>query len=204
MSDSTEHLSSLMDGELDAQGREFVLRRLSSDAGMSATWRRYHLVRACMHQEFTVTTCIVDRVSAAVAEESAPGSAGFPRWFKPLAGGAIAASAALFAIVAINSSLLQRNQSVLGDDQPGFVAQPTVLDQPFSQQPVPVSFSEISPAERQRINSYLLRHNQAVGGSGFVSYLPIVTGQTGERIDMEPLASGEATPLNQDVAEQDR
>lgn len=170
-----EHLSCLMDGELDHKGQDFLLRRLASDQGMSATWRRYHLVRACLHQEMAGGQCIADRVSAALADEPLPVNEGFPAWLKPVAGSAIAASVALMAIVGINANLLERHQGEPLAEQPGFVSQSTSLDQSFSRQAMPVSFSEVSPADRQRINTYVLRHNQAVGGAGFVSYLPIVT-----------------------------
>jgi len=201
MSDSTEHLSSLMDGELDGQGQRFLIRRLAEDQGMNLAWRRYHLVRACLHQEFSSPNCLVERVAGALSDEQSLAGRPLPAWFRPLAGGAIAASAALFAIIAINSSLLERNQTAPVDAQPGFVAQPTSLDQPFTRQPVPVSFSESAPADRQRINTYILRHNQAAGGSGFVSYLPIVTGSGSERLELEPIA-GDATTAAQGESEQ--
>jgi sigma-E factor negative regulatory protein RseA len=170
-----EHLSCLMDGELDQKAQGFLLRRLASDPAMTDTWRRYHLVRACLHQEMAGGQCIADRVSAALSDEPAPVAEGMPGWLKPVAGSAIAASVALMAIVGINANLLERNQLEPVAEQPGFVSQPTSLDQTFSRQAVPVSFTEVSAADRQRINTYVLRHNQAVGGAGFVSYLPIVT-----------------------------
>ncbi|MEN1727072.1 MAG: sigma-E factor negative regulatory protein [Pseudomonadota bacterium] len=191
MSDSTENLSCLMDGELDAEGRQFLLRRLSNDTSMTLTWRRYHLVRACLHQEMSNPTCIAERISVAIDQEGTPRASTATRWIRPLAGGAIAASAALFAIVAINSSVLQRTQPG-AELEPGFIAQPTSLDQPFSRQPIPVSFNEMSPAQRQRVNTYVLRHNQAAGGSGFVSYIPIVTGAQGESIEVESAVADEA------------
>lgn len=199
MTESKEHLSCLMDGELEPQAQQFLLRRLADDAGMSATWRRYHMVRACLHQEMSSAGCIAERVSVALAAEPSPAiESAMPRWLKPVAGSAIAASAALFAIVAINSSLLERTQPGAQDNQPGFVAQPTVLDQPFSQQPVPVSFNEVSPADRQRINTYVLRHNQAVNGSGFVSYLPIVTGTPSEAVQPSPDGGEQEQPSLED------
>jgi len=49
MTDSTENLSCLMDGELEADGQRFMVRRLANDTSMTMAWRRYHLVRACQH-----------------------------------------------------------------------------------------------------------------------------------------------------------
>jgi len=170
-----EHLSSLMDGELDDKAQGFLLRRLSSDPEMSATWRRYHMVRACLHQEFEHAADLAERVGRALDSEPSMESPVHVRWLRPVAGGAIAAGVALVAIVGINANIMQRGPTDVAAEQPGFVSQPSVLDRGFSQQAVPVSFTESSPADRQRINTLVLRHNQAVGGSGFVSYLPIVT-----------------------------
>ncbi len=193
MTDShQEQLSCLMDGELEPQAQDFLLRRLAGDEGMSRRWRRYHLVRACLHKELESGHCIAESVSQALDREPAVEPATtMPRWLRPVAGGAIAASVALVAIVGINSSLLERGQPEAAAEQPGFVSQPTPLDRSFAQQPVPVGYSEVTPEDRQRINTYVLRHNQASGGSGFIPYLPIVTGapveaSSGQRTDQDP------------------
>ncbi len=170
-----EHLSSLMDGELDGKAQGFLLRRLAGDPDMTATWRRYHLVRACLHKEFEHAADLADRVGRALNAEPSIEMSARMRWLRPVAGSAIAACVALVAIVGINANIVQRGQVEATADQPGFVSQPSVLDRSFSQQAVPVGFTESTPADRQRINTLVLRHNQAVGGSGFVSYLPIVT-----------------------------
>lgn len=189
-----EHLSCLMDGELDQKAQGFLLRRLAGDQTMAATWRRYHLVRACLHQELASGRCIADRVSAALADEPIPQADGMPGWLKPIAGSAIAASVALMAIVGINANLLERNQLDSVAEQPGFVSQPTSLDQGFPRQAIPVSFTEVSPADRQRINTYVLRHNQAAGGVSFVSYLPIVTGTPVEASTFSDFALEQTEP----------
>jgi len=204
MTDSNETLSSLMDGELDAERQRFFFSRLSNDSSLALTWRRYHLVRACLHKEMVQSGCIADRVSAAISLEDSPKSAGasiarLPHWVRPLAGGAIAASAALFAIVAINSSLLQRTQTG-PDSQPGFVAQPNVLDQNFARQPTPVGYAEMSQTQRQRLNTFVLHHNQAAGGSSFVSFIPIVSGGQAEEAEDDTLIADQpeaATPERQ-------
>jgi sigma-E factor negative regulatory protein RseA len=199
MTDSNqEQLSCLMDGELDPKAQEFLLRRLAGDAGMSKRWRRYHLVRACLHKELESADCIADRVRQALdSEPAAEAESTMPRWLRPVAGGAIAASVALVAIVGINSSLLERSQPEGLAEQPGFVSQPTSLDRTFSQQPVPVGYSEVTPEDRQRINHYVLRHNQASGGAGFIPYLPIVTGAPVEASGGESFEQ-DREPVDQD------
>lgn len=193
MSESNrEHLSSLMDGELERGAQRFLLQRLAEDAEMKATWRRFHTIRACLHREILATRDLAASVAAALDAEMTPGrQSRMPAWFKPVAGSAIAASVALMAIVGINSSVLERHQGP-AVEQPGFVSQPTSLDQPFTQSAVPVGYSESSTAERNRISGHVLRHHQASGGAGFISYAPIVTGISGERIQLNELPEAEA------------
>lgn len=173
---SRENLSCLIDDELDRKGRKFLLRRLAEDTDMKAAWNRMHMVRACLHQEKLATSDLVSRVAAALDGDPSPQAPLLTRWVRPLAGGAIAASVALMAIVGINSSMLERGPGGANDaEQPGFVSQSTALDEPFTRSAVPVSYDEDRRAQRQRIGSYVLRHHQAVGNSGFISYVPIVT-----------------------------
>ena len=176
MTDSNrEHLSALMDGELDHKGSEFLLRRLSSDDDLGAQWRRYHLVRASLHKELSGIGDISSRVSAALADEPSIGRSGLPGWLKPVVGSAIAASVAMVAVIGVNNNLMEREPGALPADQPGFVSQPTALDQPFSRQATPVGFSEQAVTEeRERINLMLMRHNQAIGVAGGFPYLPLV------------------------------
>lgn len=187
MSESNrEYLSRLMDGELDRSARRFLLRRLAADADMKATWRRFHVVRACLHREVLAAGDLSARVARALEGEPAPARGrSMPGWFRPVAGSAIAASVALLAIVGINSTMLERQQDP-SEAQPGFVSQSTSLDQPFtrSTSTVPVSYSEGSSSERQRISGHVLRHHQASGRTGFVSYVPIVTGMSGESVQV--------------------
>ncbi|MEE4329506.1 MAG: sigma-E factor negative regulatory protein [Wenzhouxiangella sp.] len=172
-----EHLSCLMDGELDRKAQQFLLRRLSTDPELSARWQRYHLVRSCLHQEMGQGIAIVERVAQAVAVEADPPvSRALPAWLRPVAGGAIAACVAVVAIIGINQNLTRQGALEPTAGQPGFVSQSTPLDRSFSRQAVPVNYSEVSPADRQRINTYVLRHHQAVGGSGLTAFIPIVTG----------------------------
>lgn len=198
MSESNrEYLSRLMDGDLDRNARRFLLRRLAADDDMKATWRRFHVVRACLHRELLAAGDLSTRVARALEGEPVPGRGRMQAWFRPVAGSAIAASVALMAIVGINSTMLEHQQDP-SESQPGFVSQSTSLDQPFtrSTSAVPVSYSEESSAERQRISGHVLRHHQVSGRAGFVSYVPIVSGMSGESVPVPQAAEeDESDPL---------
>ena len=172
-----EKISCLVDGELERSGCDFLVRRMASDEELTRHWRSYHVIRACMQREFNGHLGLAERVAACIDQEAPLGASGPSRsWLKPLAGAAIAASVAVVALIGMNASVMEQNQTQRLVSEPGFVSQSNPLDRPFNQPLVPVSLSEPSPADRQRINSYLLRHTQAAGGAGFTSYVPIVVG----------------------------
>ena len=182
MDNNPEQLSCLMDGEIETRNAKFLVRRLALDAGMKQTWNRYHLVRSVILRKSAGPIDLAGRVGQALAAETSPQSGKLPgsRWVRTAAGGALAASVALVAVFGINQNLLDmRSGEEARVDEPGFVSQTTTLDRQFSAQPVPVSFTPASERsgqmDRQRINSYLVRHNQAAGGTGFVSYTPLLT-----------------------------
>lgn len=185
MSDnSAEYLSCLVDDELDARGSRFLVRRLVSDRSLQARWRCYHLTRACLHGEVASAVDLSRRVAAALDADDALDvrlhRAGW--WLKPLAGGAVAAAVAVVAVVGLMRQ--QADVTPPADDilvaESGFTSQPNVLDRQFTEAAVPVGYTE-TPAvdrtepDRVRINTYVLRHNQAAGHAGFVSYVPIMT-----------------------------
>lgn len=181
MTNHREQLSCLMDGEMDRKGARFFVRRVISDREMQRDWQRFHLIRSCLHKEFSGRVDLVARVSRALdgaGESDAAG--GMPRWARTAAGGAIAASVALVAVLGINQNLLRLTpESEVAETEAGFVSQPTSMDRQFSPQPVPVGYSESAnrnnPDDRRRISSYIVRHQQAAGSRGFISYTPILT-----------------------------
>ena len=71
--ESREHLSCLMDGEISRETGRFLVRRLGADEDLCATWARYHLVRDCLRHggdrfagEGLVDVCDVGRMMFAV------------------------------------------------------------------------------------------------------------------------------------------
>jgi sigma-E factor negative regulatory protein RseA len=96
-----EILSAGMDGELSREEIRFLLRRLEADPVLADTWARFHVGRDGLRGEVTplVSMDFASRVMAAI--EAEPGVAAAPRrrWLHWSAGGAIAASVAVAALM---------------------------------------------------------------------------------------------------------
>ena len=114
MSDkSNQQISNLMDGELDTNASQFLLKRMASDDALKHTWKNYHLIKSCLQKE-SQEPLIFD-VAGRVCEEL-----GMPknqtsivkpqvnRWLKPIMGVGIAASVALMSV------FVMQNQQIDG------------------------------------------------------------------------------------------
>jgi sigma-E factor negative regulatory protein RseA len=178
--ESHEHLSSLMDGEISRETGRFLVRRLGADEELCATWARNHLVRDCLRHG-----------GGRFAGEGRPAACGgrsnvsrscrtarkFPAWLKPVAGLAVAAS------VPWRPSWPWRRRPACAATSAGLAESAPPADaftSPQNLSPTPIS-RQVSlaggPAGDSRMNPYLLRHYQATGstgGRGFVAFVPIV------------------------------
>jgi sigma-E factor negative regulatory protein RseA len=207
--ESLEHLSSLMDGELSRETGLFLTRRLASDDDMCDTWERYHLIRDCIRQPGSKLLVTGLGIRLMDSEEAHRQSSWRQNsWLKPVSGLAIAASVALMAIV-------------VTVPQPGAIPEgagdtvlSTTVNQPFvSPNTLPVSpqsqAASYSASQQvnsnNRLNAYLLRHNQmarTAGRQGFVSFVPIVARPTiagTEPVEKEPESA--KTSAEQEVTE---
>lgn len=182
---NNEHISALVDGELDPKGAAFLVRRLSDDPHMHRQWQRFHLVRACLQREFSGPVSLVGRVQAALQDEAAPERTGrFASLMRMGVGGAVAASVAMVAVLGLANRMESENSGGPESLQaPGFVSQSTALDRQFNAPLVPAGLGTNetsagaagpSSATQQRINRYMIRHSQAAGGNGFISYTPVL------------------------------
>jgi sigma-E factor negative regulatory protein RseA len=185
--ESLEHLSSLMDGELSREAALFLTRRLFTDESMCEKWERYHLIRDCIRQPGSkqVVTGLSDRLSATLDAEDTPTASVWrqSRWLKPVSGLAIAASVALLAIMVTAPQPGQKpvdaGMALSMPVNKPFVSPNTLAASPASQA---VTYSPAQQANANRMNAYLLRHNQmarTAGRQGFVSFVPIVATTTG-------------------------
>ncbi len=186
--ETREHLSALVDGEINRETSRFLVRRLGADGELRATWTRYHLIRDCLrHQDGAIAgDDLCSRVSRALESEQPVKTTRLrpASWLKPVAGLAIAASVALMAVVAVGPGMPgapQATSEVASDVRPEAFVSPSGFDMsPSSSQ---ASFT----GSNAKMNSYMLRHYQAAGttaGKGFVTFVPIVI--TGSRARVEP------------------
>ena len=203
--ESSEHLSSLMDGELSRETGLFLTRRLSSDESMCETWERYHLIRDCIRQPGSkqVISGLSVRISKSLEAEDAPEVSRWRNnhWLKPVSGVAIAASVAMFAVIVVTGpqSLAPGGSDTATStaaNQP-FVSPNTAMITPVSQAAnYSSSAQKNSSTNTNRLNAYLLRHNQmarTAGRQGFVSFVPIVatpTPSVAEAVDDKPGTAG--------------
>jgi len=185
--ESLEHLSSLMDGELSREAALFLTRRLFTEELMCEKWERYHLIRDCIRQPGSkqVVTGLSVRLSATLDAENTPTVSAWrrSRWLKPVSGLAIAASVALLAIMVTapqpGQTPVDAGMALSVPVNKPFVSPNTLAASPASQA---VTYSPAQQANANRLNAYLLRHNQmarTAGRQGFVSFVPIVATTTG-------------------------
>lgn len=179
---SREHISSLMDGEVSAETGRFLLRRMGSDEELCATWARYHLVRDCLRhpEEGRYDSELCRRVNRALRDEP-PVSRGFAAgaggWLRPIAGGAIAATVALMAVMAVGPGRGPAPAAPTGDFASAEPAASFVTPYGFGRMPASRAVSTRGSVVDERINHYLLRHYQATGGQngrGLVTFVPVM------------------------------
>jgi sigma-E factor negative regulatory protein RseA len=174
--DTLEHLSSLMDGELSQETGLFVARRMCADEELGGTWERYHLIRECLRRpggRWSVTGLSLDLESVPADRQVDTRSA--RAWLKPLSGLAIAASVAWMAVLlAVPGSM--PGPVTTGDPVQRFSSPNNFDSPPLTQLSQAASYG--SGADTQRLNRYLIRHNQvagSVGHQGFIALVPMVT-----------------------------
>ncbi|HEY7905733.1 MAG TPA: sigma-E factor negative regulatory protein [Wenzhouxiangella sp.] len=172
-----EELSAFVDGQIERSRQRFVVKRLTEHAAVANRWSRYHLVRQVMRKESFAAIDLSARVASAL-ETSLPiqQEQASHRFVKPVAGGLIAASVAVVALLGMNHSLLDSSSPGVGEAEQGFVSQTTPMDRVFSQPATPVGLGGgQSSADQQRLQRLMLQHQQAARGAGVGTYWPVVT-----------------------------
>lgn len=173
-----EELSACMDGELERSRRQFVIKRLTDDVDVAERWSRYHMVRAVMRKEPISLDDLSNRVSVALSRdaESVVGAT-HRQWLRPMAGGLIAASVAVVAVLGMSRNLMNDDLNGMSADGRGFVSQSTAMDRVFSQPATPVGLggptANPSGPNDQRLQRLMFQHQQATRQAGIGAYWPM-------------------------------
>jgi negative regulator of sigma E activity len=137
-----ESLSALMDDEADSLELRRVVKSLPETQGLADHWRRYHAVRASLHQETHVTPSIdllpgirarLNAQSEAVARPALSRTFG-GRFVRLVGQGAVAASVA--GAVLLGYPLLQTAESPTGGESGTLVAEQNTVPEVSSELPV--------------------------------------------------------------------
>lgn len=153
-----EQLSALMDGELDVERSRFLLRRLQGDPALQAAWERWQLVSGSLKGQLSlhVDAGFLARVREGIEQGRQAGTAGQPAaweeavepsggrhrhgWLRWAAGGAIAASVAVVALMA--------TQPGPPAAAPTEVLAESVPAEPYIVAPSPLSEADLRPRLR--------------------------------------------------------
>jgi sigma-E factor negative regulatory protein RseA len=195
-----EQLSALMDGELERDQTRFLLRSLSAGNALPLRWERYHVVRQTLRRQevMVLRPGFADAIMARLEQEPAMQTRAAGQWLRWGAGGAIAASVAVAALVLtrpggqgpIDASPLAARATA-----PGAIPSTAIAAAPVASTTAPSEIrpplllpnapADVSPASfgadpgqvvvlDPRLQSYLVRHYQAVGGTGQAGFVPYV------------------------------
>ena len=186
-----EQLSVLMDGELPRDSVRFLLRGIDADPALAQTWSRYQVARSCLRRQTDAFVSIdfSAAVMARIDEESVVISvrANEHRWLRWAAGGAVAASVAVAALVvsrpAISPESPARNSATADAVRVAPVLQertPASMEQKVPAMAASMVDYRKPTASDPRLDSYLVRHYEATGQgmrSGMVPYVMLVAPQ---------------------------
>jgi len=193
-----QQLSALIDGELERDQTRFLLKRLQGDAELTGCWERWQVAGDCLrgHATAPLRSDFAARIALAVDAEAIPARRIGPTVLKWAGGFAVAASVALAALLAVNpatgpESIIVATSTPTLAQQPAGTPPAEVAPSPYREQDLRpplrldaqmVSATDGSPYAAAvridpRIESYLVRHNEATAmqGRGFVPYVTLVT-----------------------------
>lgn len=190
--DISQQLSALVDGELEREQARFLLRRLQGDADLAGRWQRWHLARDCLRGQAgtPVREDFALRIALALEHEAAPGRSRAAEVLKWAGGFAVAASVAVAALLAVSPGDPAQPGSPVIAAQPAIAAPAQVAPSPYREQdlrpPLLIDARTVSAESGAsgavlrldpRIESYLVRHNEAAAaqGRGLAPYATLVT-----------------------------
>ena len=180
---NNEQLSALIDGEQDSDHTN-TLDKLLDDQDMKDIWSRYHLIGDCLrgHLPEKISSHVSTQVSNALRDEPTVLSPQTTKRFnmKPVAGFAIAASVAMVAILGLQRgdeiNPFSNTPDIAASEVKTIVSQPQSFSFPEPQiLPAAINKSDTPDSiANQRLNNYLMNHNEYRSNSGMNAILPYV------------------------------
>lgn len=173
-----EHLSALVDGEIDEELLGPTVSAMSASPELAATWERYHLIGGALRGEMARLEYrgIAEGVQARIVHDPLPTPTPFrranrPSRMSPFLGAALAASAAFFAVFAVPQ---------LFEPSPAQPAQTVALKAPMSPQRFELSAPRQrwhldEPALQSKLDRFLVNHQAYAPSSRFKGFLPYAT-----------------------------
>jgi sigma-E factor negative regulatory protein RseA len=165
-------LSAMFDNELPQAECELLARRLSRDEQLKARWGRYAAIGATIRAEGgpRLNGALARRVSAvisaepiAISEPAPPrGRALSQRWWRPVLGGAVAASVAAAAILWLRyqsptQPVVAANESVASSSFPEAVVSSSAGNESYV---VPKSVARRSIVPSTQLANYVVAHSE--------------------------------------------
>ena len=163
-----EQVSSLLDDELPSEQAALLLARLKREPELRERFARYALIGETLRGR-TMPVDLGARVASAIAEEPAHAVSGMHRWvsrLRPVAGLAVAASVAMFAVLALQPPETRPPSEVVPALTP---ASRAVI------RPQQAGFSGVrSPELQTQLQRYLMNHNEHADTARLRGVMPYV------------------------------
>lgn len=166
-----ESLSAAIDGEAEPLELRRVLNAVAEDADLLARWRSAHVIGSVIRGEAPAAEARPPRLDGAPAKDRGPPGRQW-RWLGPVAGSAVAASAALAVVV------------LFGDRVAGMGADPSAGAPLSAQAPERPQLADghgpalplVAPSEQdfRRAHTYLLQHARHAAVSPRPAAMPFV------------------------------
>jgi len=192
-----EQLSAFLDGELGAAEADLLVRRLGTDSDLRNLAAHYYLIGSTLRGERVAGTEFGQRVTSAIDQE--PDVTGAPisrtpvisrgRLLKTAAGGAIAATVAVVALLGI-----QRQTGIDDNNSPAARVADMSVTAPSANRAATYTVPALSPSagpvviNETRLVNYLLRHGRvapAVGSNDMNARIISVGIAPGQALDEE-------------------
>ena len=204
MSDkSNQQISNLMDGELEVNASQFLLKRMAADDSLSSTWNSYHLIKSCLQKQDSepLIVDIARKVTQELSHEAplvVMKKSNKNRWLKPVLGLGIAASVAFMSVTLLqnqqgigNSVDLEKTPSIVQEN----IAQPFKTN--ISANVATASSAIVPPPSLSRFPSISsqesVNYNQGFSRNMNVPYLIIVNDGQNNQNHYSPIVVEEVT-----------